>query len=138
MEKIWRSGIIPYYMNDKNQITMLFMIPSNTKYGGDQYQLGKGRIDGNETPEEAALREGHEELGLKGNNIMNIFKVGIFLGRTHVFAVNILDSEDFDNYTLETSAVDWMTLTEFELRGRRLHVDLVTKTCEMIATYENL
>jgi len=48
---------------------MLFFIPSDPAYGGDKFQIVKGRVDNNEDIEVATIREASEELGLKKDNI---------------------------------------------------------------------
>lgn len=146
--KIYRAGVIPYY-NDNGTIRMLFMKPSNSKFGGDinpetgememRYQLAKGRIEKNENAQEAALREGEEEVGLKLENIMFALHVGTFLGRTEVYIAKIIDPAIFGEHHYETESTCWMTLEEFEQSGRVLHRDLVRQSHFLIEmTEENL
>jgi len=66
-----KAGIIPYFI-DKDQVYVYLMIPSDPHYGGTAPQIAKGQIDLNESPEQAAIREGEEELGLRRTNIINI------------------------------------------------------------------
>lgn len=134
-QKIYRAGVIPYYTDDTGTIRMLFMKPSNTQYGGDldpntgdyviRYQLAKGRVEKYEKPEEAALREGEEEVGLITDNIMSFHHVGTFLGRTDVYIARIKDPNNFKPYHYETESIKWLTLEEFDREGRELHRDLV-------------
>jgi 8-oxo-dGTP pyrophosphatase MutT (NUDIX family) len=59
-----RAGLVPYSVtNDKYFVAM--MKPTDPKYGGSDFQLCKGRIDGNDTPEETAVKECKQELGLE-------------------------------------------------------------------------
>jgi len=67
-----RAGVIPYYIEDKD-IKMMFFIPSDFRYGGDKYQIAKGRVDPWEDVETAAIREAFEELGLNKRNIKKLF-----------------------------------------------------------------
>lgn len=145
-QKIFRAGVIPYYKDETGVIRMLFMKPSNTNYGGDidpetgewvlRYQLAKGRIEKNEIAQEAALREGEEEVGLKQDNILMVLHVGTFLGRTEVYIAKIKDPNDFGPHHYETESTCWMTLEEFEVDGRELHRDLVRKSHLLIETTE--
>ena len=59
---VYRAGTIPY-VNEGGEIKMMFMIPSNSEYGGDQAQIAKGKVEDGETTEFAAIREAKEELG---------------------------------------------------------------------------
>ena len=65
-----RAGIVPYFI-DNNQIYVYLMIPSDPAYGGTEPQIAKGRVE-EEGEEEAAIREGEEELGLIRANINKI------------------------------------------------------------------
>ena len=49
-----KSGIIPFYKDDDDQIRMLFMIPSDPYYGGPRLQIAKGGIDPGETAQDTA------------------------------------------------------------------------------------
>lgn len=59
-------GKIPFAPADSRQAAILLTIRSkNLKVHGGQRAFPGGRIDPGETPEQAALRELHEELGLQ-------------------------------------------------------------------------
>lgn len=136
--KIYRAGIIPYFVHDNGVIEMLFMKPANTSFGADidpitfqpvmRYQLAKGRIENGENSEQAAIREGGEETGLKEDNIIQILHVGTFLGRTEVYIAKIKDKNDFAPHDYETESTKWFTIDEFRKDGRSLHLDLVEKS----------
>ena len=40
-----KAGVIPYYFNEQGNLMMMFMTPSNPAYGGNLYQIAKGRVD---------------------------------------------------------------------------------------------
>lgn len=124
MEKIYRAGIVPFYV-DKSTVYMLFMKPSDPKYGGDSFQIAKGKRDEDESDESAALREGFEELGLLKENIEELINAGAHLGRTTVFLARIKDKENFTAYHYETAETRWLSLDEFEAIGRSIHVPVV-------------
>lgn len=130
-EKIDRAGIIPYYFKG-NEILMLFMKPSDANYGGPEYQIGKGKVDPGETPQEAALREGREELGLFKGNIAHLENLGKFLGRTTIFIAEIKQVDMFGDTDDETEQVKWMAESEFLNKGRRLHRPIVQATVRRI------
>lgn len=136
--KIYRAGTIPYYLDDNNVLKMLFMIPSDQTYGGNQPQIAKGKQDDGETLLETALRESEEELGLKKSNILNFFKVGLFLGRTEIYAIKIIDMQDFNSYNFETQSTMWLTEAEFMDIGRDLHKGIVEETVTLIRKKEYL
>lgn len=125
-KKILRAGFIPYYIENKNVYVML-MKPSDEKYGGDKFQLAKGRVESGETSLEAALREANEELGLKYSNIEDISYLGTFLGYTDVYYGKVIDKNDFQETTYETGETAWMTVEEFLDKGRDLHKPLFKK-----------
>ena len=109
-----KSGIIPYYIKNE-KVFVLLMKPSNIKYGGDRYQIAKGNIDGDDTLFETAIKEGHEELGLKTKNIID----GVMYNeKTHIsgkyskydihtFYCKINDINDFDIPHYETGSTKW-------------------------------
>lgn len=132
-----RAGLIPYYVDQKSkQIKMMFMRPSATQYGGDQWQLAKGKIDPGEDAEQAAVREAQEELGLFKSNIDGLQFVGVFLKSISVYVCKVKDREMFGQPSFETDETVWLTLDEFEDQGRPLHIPLVRETHSMILERE--
>lgn len=121
---IYRAGVIPcVYVN--GVIEMCMMKPADPMYGGDKIQIAKGKIEDGEGTMEAALREAHEELGLLESNILQLWHLGRFLGRTDVFVAHVKNKDDFDMHTDETEHIQWVTLDYFIKNGRPLHVDIV-------------
>lgn len=129
---IYRSGIIPYYFDSMGQLFMLFMKPSDPKFGGPEFQISKGKQEENETAFEAAIREGSEELGLKVSNIEQVYPVGTCLGRTEVFLARIKDSTEFSAPHYETGETQWMTPEQFKLVGRDIHRPVVRIAVEIL------
>ena len=134
--KINRSGILPYYIEE--EIKILFMRPSNPKFGGDTFQIAKGKHEEDETAEDAALREGNEELGLFKGNIVEVKKLGKFLGRTDVFVAKIEDPDMFGDPHHETDETKWMTPTQFYAEGRDIHKPVVKAAVRLIEKLEDL
>lgn len=131
-EKIHRAGVVPYYIED-NIVHMMFMNPTihpdkTWMLDKAKFQIAKGRIDDHDaSTRDAALREAQEELGLWEGNIVELYEVGVFLGRTTVFAAQVEDRNLFstpDPY--ETAETKWMTTAEFLETGRELHRNVVT------------
>lgn len=145
-QKIYRAGIIPYIINENNEIEMLFMKPAHTQFGADlneetgqlemKYQLAKGRIEQDENAQEAAIREGCEETGLTIDNIEQVIHVGNFLGRTEVFVAKCKTKDNFNDPDYETESVAWLTLEQFNTLGRKLHFELVEKSHMIIELHE--
>lgn len=123
-KKIYRAGLIPF-IQEGEEVRMLFMRPSKPKYGGDVFQIAKGKQEDGEEMKETALREAREELGLFKGNIEQLEEVGEFLGRTTVFVAHIQDKEMFGDPHFETGDTKWMTLDEFVKEGRGLHKPVV-------------
>ena len=128
-KRVERGGIVPFYVNNTGEMKMMFMKPSDKRYGGPEFQIAKGRMDPGENPLETTLREANEELGLKESNIKWIRKVGVFLETHHIYIaeVNTRNDKEFDEPTDETGATKWMTEEEFISTGRKLHVPIVKK-----------
>ena len=131
-----RGGVIPYYIKD-DEIVMMFMKPSNPKFGGKCFQIAKGKLDGDETPEEAAFREAEEELGLFRPNVVDKASLGKF-GKVHVFVAKIKDPNMFGDTTYETGAVTWWTPEEFQSEGRDWQKPIVKAAVRKIKKLENL
>lgn len=135
---IFRAGIIPYVIENENIIKMMFMKPSNPKFGTDFFQISKGHIEEGETDQLAALREGKEELGLFEGNILEIFDLGTFMGRTSLYVAKIKDKEFFGDPHFETKEVKWMTPDEFYAEGRDLHKPVVKAAVRTIKQKEGM
>jgi 8-oxo-dGTP pyrophosphatase MutT (NUDIX family) len=129
-KKVERGGIVPFYVNSTGEIKMMFMQPSDKRYGGPEFQIAKGRMEPGENPLETTLREANEELGLRESNIKWIRKVGVFLNTHHIYIaeVNTRNDKKFDEPMYETGATKWMTEKEFVSIGRKLHIPIV-KSC---------
>ena len=123
-KKIYRAGVIPYIIED-GEIQMLFMKPSKTKYGGNVFQIAKGKYEKGETAMEAGMREAKEELGLFGGNVEHLDELGTFMGRTTIFVAQIKDKDMFGEPHYETAEVKWMTPKDFQSYGRDLHRPVV-------------
>lgn len=133
--KVDRAGIIPFYINDEQEIVMMFMVPSDPEYGGSDFQIAKGKVDPGEQHEEAAIREGEEELGLiKSNMISDVHFLGKFLGRMHIYTVQVESPTNFNRPHYETAQVGWLTNDQFQTIGRELHRPLVDRAVSYIET----
>jgi 8-oxo-dGTP pyrophosphatase MutT (NUDIX family) len=138
-EKIFRAGMILYYIDENKNIQMLFMIPSNTKYGGDKFQIPKGKLDLDETPLETAKREAFEEVGwFIFNNDGEPHHLGRFLGRTDFYVTKIKDINLFGDFHHETKEIKWLTPNEFYIIGRDLHVPVVKAAERYIKAREGM
>ena len=122
--KIYRAGVIPFYEKD-GEIRMMFMKPSDPKFGGKHFQISKGKKEEGESGKQAAFREANEELGLFPGNVVQEHDLGNFLGRTRIFLAEIEDPDMFGDSDYETGAVKWMTPEQFNESGRSLHVPVV-------------
>jgi hypothetical protein len=134
-KKINRSGVIPYII-EEGQIKLLFMMPSCPKFGGDQFQIAKGKQEDDESALEAGLREASEELGLFVGNVTETYDLGTFMGRTTIHVAKIKDKDMFGDPHFETKSVRWMTPEEFEAEGRDLHKPVVKAAVRLIQEKE--
>ena len=117
-EKRGRAGIYPVYIDQSGDIFVSLMIPSDPAYGGTEPQMGKGRIDDGQTPEDAAVREGEEELGLRRDNMGPVEKLqsqvitGAQASYTiHVYCTQIKDPKAFDEPHYESG---WTGLLQID------------------------
>ena len=126
-KKTYRGGVIPYFHDADGQLMMLFMKPSEKKYGGEEFQIAKGKVEDGEEDEEAAFREAREELGLFRPNCAEITCLGTFLGRTEIYHCRVEDPSDsmFGKPCSETEETAWMTPDEFYATGRSLHKTII-------------
>lgn len=129
---ITKAGLIPYVVED-GQIKMLFMVSSDARFGGPDPMISKGNIDPGETPEQAAIREAEEELGLQlSNMISHPFLItsekikGMDLEYfMNIYACEVADTTSFSTPHYETAETVWLTLEQFEMIGRPLHRPIV-------------
>jgi len=133
LKSVRKAGIIPYY-RDATGVKMLFMKPSDPKFGGSRFQIAKGNIDPGENAQTAAIREGVEELGLISSNITKIEKMveQQLTGQDEsyiitVYAAEVKDKEAFSKPHYETAATKWMSLDEFRAEGRLSHLSIVQR-----------
>lgn len=138
-KKVERAGVIPYYIDDDQQIQMLFMQPSDPHYGGDKFQIAKGKVDPeDDSDRDAAFREAGEELGLFSGNVIHEKKIGQFLGRTHIYVCRINDPDMFGDPNFETEQTKWMTPEQFDNEGRELHQPVIKAAVRYIKKKEDL
>lgn len=144
---IYRAGLVPYILHENQTIEILTMKPSNPKFGGDDFQIAKGKIEEDETAKDAALREAHEELGLHPKALKKVYELGMFLGKSTFFVGKIkttfCSGEVITKYELEephfeTGETKWMTTEEFIKFGRRIHVPIVKAAVRLIKEKEGL
>lgn len=112
---------------------MMFMKPSDSRYGGSSYQIAKGKVEKNESFEQTAIREAGEELGFTLLNVDgNVKDLGTFLGRTRIFVVKIKNKEMFTIPHFETDNTKWMTEDKFLTIGRDLHKPIIQSAIRLI------
>ena len=113
-----RAGVYPIYI-DESQIFVYMMVPSKKKFGGALPQMGKGGIEKGELPEHAAMREGHEELGLRASNVKKLRQLATdtIEGKKEiyditVFVAEVFEKDDFDPHGYEAKWSGWVDLEE--------------------------
>ena len=134
-KKVPRAGLIPYYI-EGDVLYAMFMKPSDPKFGGDKFQIAKGKVEAGETAEFASKREASEELGLKLGNIETVKYLGTFLGYTEFFYGRVKDKDDFNSFCYETSETEWIDINTFEKIGRSLHVPIIKVFQREVIKYE--
>ena len=134
-----KAGVIPFVIQPDGTTLMMFMIPSDPAYGGSRPQIAKGGIDAGENAQEAAIREGEEELGLSRANIVSIHAVppvtvsGLDATYTmSIYAAQVKDQSSFGKPHFETGDIYWLTAEQFAQRGRKNQLSLVTAAVKII------
>lgn len=113
-----KAGIIPWYVGSDGDRRIMLMVPSDPAYGGTSWQIAKGSIDPGETAEQAARREGQEELGLRHQNIKNISRL-LNQHEIQVFLAEISDPQAFDTPHYETGDTIWLKFPQEQSQIRR-------------------
>lgn len=123
--KIFRAGLLPYRRDDDGVVRFLLMKPADSRFGGEQFQMAKGKVELGESPLQAALREAQEELGLVPANLRTVEFLGDYLGRTAVYMGQVLDPDNFNDPHFETAETVWMSVPDFQTVGRSLHLPIL-------------
>ena len=125
--------MIPYIITD-GVVEMMFMKPSDPKFGGPDWQIAKGGVDEGETSQEAAIREAKEELGLFIGNIVDdkVEKLMAWSG-IEFFCCEVESKYMFGEPHYETGAVTWMTSDEFKQTGRLFQQPVVEHLANKLA-----
>lgn len=135
---IYRAGLVPYII-ESGKILMMFMKPSDPAFGGDEFQIAKGKVeDEDDSFQDAALREAKEEIGLFEGNVIKTEEVGTFMGRTTVFVSKVKNKDMFGMPSFETGDVSWMTPEQFQLDGRILHRPVIAAVVRKIKQMEGM
>jgi len=161
--KVIKVGILPF-MVTHNQIEILFMRPKAEReaLGLPQFQIAKGtrriNISGqwcdmreddlvyadesfHESLLDTAIREGHEEIGLRAENIVRLFDLGVFYFISasrgtkkplHLFAAEIKEKHDFARFEESTSETGWLTPEAFVEQGRADHVAILQEAMQKL------
>jgi 8-oxo-dGTP pyrophosphatase MutT (NUDIX family) len=117
--QIEKAALIPYYCYG-GEIKMLFMKPSDPKFGGSNYQCCKGRVDPGYSSEQTAIKEAEEELGLTEDNIKDLqflfYDVLNYKdGRSciiYVYTAEVINPDNLVPFHYETGSTRWMNIKE--------------------------
>lgn len=131
-----KAGTIPYVVIN-NEVEFLFMIPSDSKYGGSKPQIAKGVIEKNEGIEETAIREAIEEVGiLKYEELFKVLQVKIKDYILHIYAMHLLDKKT-GSFHYETKEVIWLKEKDIE-KVRNDQRETINYAMKRIKKRENL
>ena len=137
-KELWHGVAHIWIYNKQGQMLMQHR-SSTVKWGADQWDLaGGGHISAAETPEQAALRELYEELGLKLSK--EKLKVA---GKTYAENTNAFSGKRHKawewNYIAEMGVdLSEVTLQEDESQGVKwIDLDQLESELENEATYQN-
>lgn len=134
-----KAGIVPFLSDGR----CLFAVSSNANFGGLHPAIAKGGVDEGEDAKAAAIREGEEELGLRKSNMA----ASPFLGWSgklsgmvstypmEVYAVLVKDEDAFDVPDYETDHTEWLTRSQFTVKGRKSQAQIMEKIFDKIEAY---
>lgn len=119
-----RAGLIPW--REVNGSVLFFVRKSSDpKFGGPDWQIAKGVIDPGETAKEAALREGHEELGVTLESIdlttlvqLPTIRMTKYQYTVESYSVCVTDLTKLVDPHYETGDTTWMEYDVFLRIGR--------------------
>jgi 8-oxo-dGTP pyrophosphatase MutT (NUDIX family) len=129
-----KAGVLPYFIKNGAR-EFLFMVSSDPNFGGPDPMISKGNIGAGESPIQAALREGEEELGLKRTNIVDGTLVLGWAGdvsglderyRMEIYMCEVKSKTDFDTPHYETKETTWMDVDGAATKIRKSHRPIVT------------
>lgn len=133
-----KAGVIPYFIDLANRkILVCTMIPSDPAYGGTSPQFPKGHVDAGENPQQAAVREAQEEVGLLPANVLSVWPIDKVmyagaLGTYDMFWYAAqLKSQALGKAHFETGAVDWHDSRQLLSIIRKNQLEIYKKFLEM-------
>lgn len=132
--RVDRAGCLPFYC-DGEGLKLLFMKPSDPKYGGSFYQLAKGKVDPGYSVEETARKEVMEEVGLADNNIKDLFfiKAGYVKNyKMYLYAAEVIDPDALLPFHYETGEVQWIDVKDIPTKIRRSQHSIIYEAIEVI------
>lgn len=111
-----RAGLIPYYIDDDLVVHVCLMVPSDPEFGGSEPQFAKGHIEGEESEECCAVREGVEELGITASDVIDVWRV-TSVNKIAWFAAE-MKGKKLDQPSYESEYSFWMTIGQAQERIR--------------------
>lgn len=118
------SVLIPIVKKDSEYFILFELRSKNMKSQPSEISFPGGKIDGNETPIQAAIRETCEELGTYKSNIDIISELDLFISPANILIhpfVGIIN--DIDNLNINKDEVDHIFLVpiSYLLNNNPLH-----------------
>jgi 8-oxo-dGTP pyrophosphatase MutT (NUDIX family) len=120
-----RAGAVIFYAANGGPLILLVK-SSNPDFGGSDWQVPKGVVDGDESWQEAAIREAEEEAGLIRSNISSINFLCDY-NSIEIFAIQVFDPLNFNRPGYETSEVKWFTLSNAFKAIRKFQIPYLGK-----------
>jgi len=135
-----RAGAMPVYKDEDGKYYVALMKPSDPKYGGTAYQVAKGQIDTKngkkESPEETAVKEVWQELGIKikESDLIKIWNRNkmMFFYIAKVKNKNSSGPQPNEHGQIETESIVWWDLDTAEKKMRDWQRPLVKEVREAL------
>lgn len=131
--RLEKAGVIPYVYN--NGFEFLFMVPSNPNYGGYEPQIAKGKVDKGENIQDAAIREGREELGLTTYKSIHYLGQYKFRNPLHMYSME-LNNKQLNTPHYETKKVVWLKYNQILENVRTEQLPIIVDCVNKILSLE--
>lgn len=128
------AGFIPYMIND-GSVYVMTMIPSDPDFGGTEPQMAKGTIDKGYNDRDTAIKEAHEEVGLKLENIKEVKHMGVMQANKpiSVFYAEVINKHNFDDPHWETGWSGWINISKNLSMIRKEQQNIFQKLIELVS-----